>query len=426
MNRMKKIQWKTWNGKRGGHVQLLGVLIMLMFLLCACGNTGSQQEVTGKSGGNSTDNDTEDTLATDEMQVHFMDVGHGDSTLITCGDHAMLIDTGDDSKGTTIQNYIQKRGIKKLDYLILTHPDKDHIGGAPVIITKFDIDQVFMSYYEKDSKTYKKVLEALDYRNLNYTTPEVGTVYTLGSAKFTVIAPNGGYDQYGDDSNNSSIGFVLENGKNRFLFTGDAEEAAENDIVKNGIDIRADVYQVGHHGSKTSTTEALLESVQPSFAVISCGVNDDHGHPNAQTLNRLRGMGVQVYRTDEQGSIIATSDGEKITWNCAPSTTWKSGEGTKSSDVKTEAAKENGTVSDEKKDLQDEIPDMEDAEVETQTQWDDTDQEVSTGYVLNTKSMKFHLPTCNKLPSQKNREDTDMSRDEIIAQGYEPCKRCNP
>ena len=107
----------------------------------------------------------------DEMQVHFIDVGQGDSTLITCGGHAMLIDAGDDSKGTAIQNYLQKQKITKLDYLVLTHPDSDHIGGAPVVSTKFSIDKVFVSNYEKDNKTYQKLIQALDDKNLKTSTP---------------------------------------------------------------------------------------------------------------------------------------------------------------------------------------------------------------------------------------------------------------
>ena len=126
----------------------------------------------------------------DTMEVHFLDVGQGDATLITCGGHAMLIDAGDDSRGTAIQNYLSKRNIEKLDYLILTHPDADHIGGAPVIITKFDIDKVFVSNYEKDNKTYRKLIQALDDNRLRYITPSVGSRYSLGTAKITILAPN--------------------------------------------------------------------------------------------------------------------------------------------------------------------------------------------------------------------------------------------
>lgn len=256
------------------------------------------------------------------MEVHFIDVGQGDCTLVKCGDKAMLIDAGDDSQGTAIQNYLQKQGVKKLDYLILTHPDADHIGGAPVIITKFEIGKVFISNFEKDNNTYRKLIQALDEKRLSYSTPKVGDSYTLESAQFTILAPNGTYQS----PNNASIALLLKNGSNSFLFSGDAEEEAEADILKNGISLSADVYQVGHHGSKTSSSQAFIEAIKPTWAVISCAEGNSYGHPHAQTLNTLRSMGIKVFRTDEQGSIVATSDGKEITWNCAPSESWKAGE----------------------------------------------------------------------------------------------------
>ena len=265
---------------------------------------------------------SQQTTQASNMEVHFIDVGQGDCTLVKCGDSAMLIDTGDDSQGTAVQNYLQKQGVKKLDYLILTHPDADHIGAAPVIITKFQIDKVFISNFEKDNKTYRKLIQALDDKRLSYSTPTVGSSYSLGNAQFTILAPNDVYEA----PNNASIALLLQNGDNRFLFSGDAEEEAESDILKNGFSVSADVYQVGHHGSRTSSSKAFLNAVNPTWAVISCAEGNVYGHPHAKTLNTLRRMGVKVFRTDEQGSIVAQSDGKEITWNCAPSETWKVGE----------------------------------------------------------------------------------------------------
>lgn len=257
-----------------------------------------------------------------KMEVHFMDVGQGDAALITCDGQSMLIDAGDNTKGTAIQNYLQKQRIEKLNYLILTHPDADHIGGAPVIITKFDIDKVFMSNFEKDNKTYQKLIQALDNKRVKYTTPQVGTQYKLGTAEITILAPNNKYD----NPNDASIALIIQNGNTRFLFTGDAGEEAEQDILANGIDISADVYKAGHHGSRTSTSQDFFEAVKPVSAVISCGEDNRYGHPHAETLNTFRMNGVAVYRTDEEGTIIAVSDGEKITFNVPASDTWKAGE----------------------------------------------------------------------------------------------------
>lgn len=270
------------------------------------------------------DDDIEDTSCRpdilSELSIHFIDVGQGDATLIQCDGHAMLIDTGDNSKGTAIQLYLTKQGIEKLDYLVLTHPDADHIGGADVIITKFDIDHIFMSDYAQDTRTYDDVLEALRYKNESWSMPSAGDTYALGDADFTILAPLNTYD----NANDSSIALMLTHGEKKFLFTGDCSENAEKDLVAGGQNLSADVYQVGHHGSRYSSSQTFMDAVSPTYAVISCGENNSYGHPGAEVLNRFRAMGIQVFRTDEQGSIVATSDGTDITWNCEPSDTWKS------------------------------------------------------------------------------------------------------
>lgn len=267
---------------------------------------------------------TPDALS--NLSIHFIDVGQGDATLIMCDSHAMLIDTGDNSKGTTLQLYLNKQGIDKLDYLVLTHPDADHIGGADVIITKFDIGNIFMSDYTEDTKTYKEVLDALNQKNESWSMPSVGDTYTLGDAAFTILAP---LDTY-SSTNDSSVALMLTHGENKFLFTGDCSENAENDLIAGGQNLSANVYQVGHHGSRYSSSQDFMDAISPTYAVISCGEDNSYGHPSAEVLNRFRAMGIQVFRTDEQGSIVATSDGTEITWNCAPSETWKAGESTMS------------------------------------------------------------------------------------------------
>ena len=119
---------------------------------------------------------------------------------------------------------------------------------------------------------------------------------------------------------------MLEHGENRFLFTGDAEEDAENDMLGSGIDLSADVFKAAHHGSSTANTEAFLEQVNPEYVVISCGEGNSYGHPHAEVMNRLRELGIQVFRTDEQGTVVATSDGSSISFNVPASESWKAGE----------------------------------------------------------------------------------------------------
>ena len=383
----------------------------------------------------------------DEMEVHFMDVGQGDSTLITCGGHAMLIDAGDDSKGTLIQNYLKKQNIEKLDYLILTHPDSDHIGGAPVIIGKFEIGKVFMSNYEKDNKTYQKLIQALDNKDLKYATPSTGSQYLLGTAQITFLGPNREYD----NPNDASVALLIQNGKNKFLFTGDATEDAENDILANNADISADVYHAGHHGSKTSTSDDFFQAVSPSCAVISCEEGNSYGHPHAQTLNTFRMNGIDVYRTDEEGTIIAISDGNNIKLNVPASETWKPGEPTGSaknsvsesnSSAKTtdtnvdketteesQPSSENMTAQNQPVQTQEESPsDTESTPTEISEPEPESPAPAAVTYVLNNNTKKFHYPDCGSVRTIKdsNREDTSKSRDEIIGMGYVPCKKCNP
>ena len=303
------------------------------------------------------------------LEVHFIDVGQGDSTLILNDGHAMLIDAGPNECGTALQFYLKEAGVEPLDYLILTHADADHIGGADVIITKYDIQTVFMNYEERENITYLDVLDALAYKTLSYTIPSVGEVYTLGDATFTIIAPNNIYET----SNDNSIGLLLEKGTTRFLFTGDASIQSEKDILANNPDIRATVYKVGHHGSSSSSSEAFLDAVSPEVAVISCAADNSFGHPHTETLSALEERNIEIYRTDEQGSIIAISDGENITWN---------------------------TVG----------------------------QQTLVTYICNTNSMKFHLPDCPSVSdmSEKNKLETTLTKEELLALGYTGCKGCNP
>lgn len=257
------------------------------------------------------------------LEVHFLDVGQGDATLIRCGEAAMLIDAGNNSWGDDVRDYLEYQGIGDLDYVIGTHPDADHIGGLDVVMEAFDCGTVIMPDYEKDTQTYTDVTDVMEEKGYELTLPQVGTVYELGEAAFTIVAPNG---EYGDNANDYSVGILLEHGENRFLLTGDAEEDSEADMLDNGIDLSADVLKAAHHGSRTANTEAFLERVNPEYVVISCGEGNSYGHPHAEVLNRLREMGIGVFRTDEEGTVVATSDGTGITFNVPPSESWQAGE----------------------------------------------------------------------------------------------------
>lgn len=259
------------------------------------------------------------------LEVHYIDVGQGDSTLIECDGEYMLIDAGQNDKGLELWSYLEKQGATHLKYAIGTHPDADHIGGLDVILYRCNVDLVMMPDLKKDTRTYDDVVQTIKNKSIKQVSPKAGDQYSLGSATFTIVAPNENYGT--DDTNNWSIGILLQNGSNRFLFVGDAEKESETDMLYNGIDLRADVYKVAHHGSNTGTTQEFLNAVSPTYAVISCGEGNSYGHPHKEVLDKLKNAGTQMFRTDKQGTIIAYSDGDKITWSTSPSNDWQAGSG---------------------------------------------------------------------------------------------------
>lgn len=397
----------------------LSILLILCMCLTACTATNQATSTSEKSQSDTTSGEAVQSGQEEKaakapdtskpegtLEVHYIDVGQGDATLIKCGSHAMLIDGGNNNKGTTVQLYLKKQGVESLDYVIGTHPDADHIGGLDVIVYKYNCDTVIMPDYEKDTKTYQELVDVIHDKNMKITYPVVGGQYALGEAKFTIIAPNS--NSYGGNANDYSVAILLEYGKNRFLFTGDAEETSEAEMLTNGIDISADVYKVAHHGSRSASTQEFLNAVHPKYAVISCGEGNSYGHPHAEVLNRLRSMGVEVFRTDEQGSIIASSDGENINWNCSATDSWQSGE-------QTESDRENS---------EDENP----GDENSGNAISDAVTSEQTTYVLNTNTKKFHRETCGSVSQikEENFQKVQMSREELEQSGYSPCKNCNP
>ena len=248
----------------------------------------------------------------DGLYVHFLDVGCADSAYITCDGYHVLIDAGNPSMQETVAYYLRQCGVKKLDLVIASHPDKDHIGDMPSVLQRLQVLRFWMPDIEEDlvpqADYYTDMLHAIDRQGITVQNPKPGESLQLGQMQLTVLAPLKAYSS----SNNNSLVVKLTYKSNSFLFTGDAEKQSEQDILESGADVHADVLKVGHHGSKSSSTKAFLQAVSPQYAVISVGDNS-YGLPKRTVIRRMEKQNIQVYRTDVYGTVVFYSDGSTVT-----------------------------------------------------------------------------------------------------------------
>ncbi len=359
---------------------LAAVVAILVFCLAGCSHTVTDPSALSRK------ETGEGAFDPADLQVHFIDVGQGDSTLIIKDGHYMLIDAGEQDQGETVVSYLKNQGVEKLDYVIGTHPHSDHIGGLEAVIREFDTQKIILPEKEHTTKLYENLLDTIAEKNLKITLPRAGDRYQLGDASFQIIAPN---RDYGDNLNNWSVGIRLVYGKNSFLLCGDAEKESEEDMCANGLDLKADVLKLSHHGSTTSSSAPFMDRVQPDYAVISCGKNNDYGHPHKEILDMLKKRNIETLRTDQLGTIVAVSNGTKITFPGILT------------------AKDDNT-----------------AEESSQTDG----MSISREYIVNENTKKFHLPECKSAASikEENRRNYTGTREELIQMGYEPCQSCNP
>ena len=288
--------------------KLIKIIIGLVILIVVTiqGNLFDNVSNATASINDSTKSDKIDAKVKENFSVSFIDVGQADSVLIRNGNYNMLIDAGNNEDGEKLVNYFKSLGIEEFTYVFATHPHEDHIGGMDDIINNFKIDNYYMSNKLSTTKTFTDVLDALDGRNLKYTVPNKGDTLKLGDANIKVIYP-------GDDKSNindSSIVLKMTYGKNSFLLTGDATSNVERKIYNE--DIKSDVLKVADHGSSYSSTDVFLDRVKPYYAVISVGKNNIYNHPSNKTLEKLNKRNIKVYRTDLDGTIVFTSDGENL------------------------------------------------------------------------------------------------------------------
>ena len=250
-----------------------------------------------------TGNDCISTIPQDNnLRVYCLDVGQGDSILITNNNKTMLIDASTNEMGSRVVKYLNDLGIKKIDYLVGTHPHEDHIGGLDNVIKNFDIGTIYMPNVVATTKTFEEVIDAISAKKLKVTSPKTGDKFTVGNAECEVMSIRNDKDDY----NNCSIVIKMDFNNVSYLFTGDAEESVESSRKWPHID----VLKVGHHGSNTSSSKNFLEQIKPEVALISVGQGNTYGHPTQATLKRLSNIGAKIYRTDENGTILLIEKGE--------------------------------------------------------------------------------------------------------------------
>lgn len=246
------------------------------------------------------------------VSVSFIDVGKADAIFITCDDYNILIDAGEDYKADRVSSYLKRYNTEKLDLLVATHPDNDHIGGMSSIINDFEVKKFWQSEIDENvisqTYSYKNMLSSLQNKNITTEYKKSGDTYSLGDLTFTVLSPSKEYE----DTNNSSLIIRLDYFGTSFLFTGDAETEAEQDLINNYQDnLQADVLKVSHHGSNNGSSYEFLQLVSPKYAVISVGDNTVN-LPSKACIERLESNNIEILRTDLHGTVTisAKNDGE--------------------------------------------------------------------------------------------------------------------
>jgi len=340
-----------------------------------------------------------------EMKVHFLDVGQGAAVLFQIDDKVLVFDGGDRDTSSFVVSYLKKQAITQVDVMIASHYDADHINGLVGILNVFPVKQVYDAKYTADTRVYQSFKKYIQDHSIPEDVPGMRQSLQLGEATVTFIAPK----SYGhSETNDDSICIRVQFGETSFVIMGDPSADAEQQILSQ--DLASDVFYASHHGSNGSNSKTLLSNVSPEFVVISCGADNSYGHPGDNTLNRIKATGAELFRTDKQGTIVATSDGQSIQWSQDPCNDFTPGETASPTTAATTVSTAAPT-----------------ALATTQATQPPAGGD-ARAYVLNTNTMKFHFPSCSSASdiSPENRQDVTLTRQEIIDRGFIPCKRCDP
>ena len=346
------------------------LLALLLVLTCAC--TKAPASTPSPSA------NVDSSALGESLEVHYIDVGQADSVLIRLGDKSMLIDAGNVEDGPDVVRYIKQLGIKVLDTVVVTHAHEDHAGGMSNVIENFTVKKVYSPVKEYDSACFRRFVDSAE-KQCGVTIGKRGMEWSVGTAQVKALWP---IDATDEDTNNTSMVLKLTYGDISYLFTGDLEHDAETRLVEKNDDLSADVLKVGHHGSDTSSSYLFLRTVMPQIAVISVGEGNTYGHPHKEVLERYEQAEIRVFRTDEVGTVIISTDGKTLNA--------RYGETNEELD-KVEAT-----------------PGFE-----------------NVTYIGNINSKKFHRDSCSGLPKQENRV-IFATRQDAVSDGYTPCGICKP
>jgi beta-lactamase superfamily II metal-dependent hydrolase len=246
------------------------------------------------------------------LTVAFLDVGQGDGIVIRCEDTVLVVDGGERDEANVVPGYLREQGITTLDCYIASHPHSDHIGAAAAVFSAAEVKCAMMTEFSEinipTTKSYERLLTSIQNEECEVIYAKAGDTYTFGPLSLDIFAP---VEELGD-YNNMSIVFKMTYKKNTFLFTGDMQTESEELILDSGCDLHADVLKMGHHGSSDSCTLPFFSAVSPVLAVISCGKDNDYGHPHRETIEMLEDAGVRYYRTDLNGTVTVYGDGKDI------------------------------------------------------------------------------------------------------------------
>ena len=345
--------------------KILSLLIILSLLLSGCVlEVPLPVETTAAT-----------VTAGESLTVHYIDVGQADCILLEHDGQFLLIDGGNREDGQLVVSYLEQQGVQELEAVVCTHAHEDHVGGLPSVLAVYPTAAVYAPTRTYSSNIFDKFVYYTDQQGLEITIPQPGDTFTLGDVNLTVMGPVKSYP----DPNNTSIVIMAEYGSTRFLFTGDMEKEAENDMLDywdGRYNWNCDVLKSGHHGSSTSSSYRLIYETDPEYVVISVGTDNSYGHPHRETIALYQDAGIPAFRTDELGHVIVTSDGSTV------NVTW-----------------------------------------ENQNAQPEDVQPGDTTYIGNKNSKKLHLSGCANLPKAENQVIFDDYNDAIAA-GFSPCGSC--